>query len=85
MLSARYGWLAATNYLEPDSDQTQAGEYRVDYAVLGLRYTFDDFRRMIFANVRLNSDLDADGAPRSDVYAVGLRWDLSTRGWHQAE
>ncbi len=81
-LSRRLWFVGGYNILEPDSDQVQAGDYRVKYAVAGLRYTFEDFRRMIFANVRFNDGVDADGTPQATVYTVGVRWDLSKRGWH---
>jgi len=72
------------NILEPDSDQVQAGDFRVRYAMLGLRHTFGDkgFRFMVFANVRLNDGRNAAGTHLSNVYTIGVRWDLSKRGWH---
>jgi predicted porin len=81
-LSRRWWFAGGYNFLKPDSDQTQAGEYRVRYAVAEMRFTFDKFRRMLFANVRFNDDQDADGSSDSNVYTVGVRWDLSSRGWH---
>lgn len=80
-LTDRIWAVAGYNVLEPFSEEVQAREYRVRYAVLGLRYTFDDFRRMIFANVRLDDSRKADGTPGSNVFTVGVRWDLSKRGW----
>jgi hypothetical protein len=53
--------------------------------VAGLRFTFDDFRRMIFANVRVNDGLDADGSPQADIYTIGVKWDFSLRGWHASK
>lgn len=70
------------NALKPDSDQIQAGDYRVRYTVAGLRYTFNGFRQMIFANVQFDNGFNTDGAARSNVYTIGIRWDLSKRGWH---
>ena len=70
------------NILKPDGDQELAGDYRVRYGVAGLRYSFDGFRRMIFANVRIDDGRSAQGDRRSHVYTIGLRWDLSKRGWH---
>ena len=70
------------NILKPDSDQAQAGDFRISYAVFGLRYSLEDFRRMIWANVRINSGYAADGTPRGNVYTIGVRWDMSRRGWH---
>ena len=76
-------WLiGGYNVLEPDSDEVQARSYRVRYGILGLRYTFDDFRRMIFANVQIDDGVAADGTPVSNIYTIGVRWDLSKRGWH---
>ena len=69
---ATAGW----NRLKPDGDQTQAGAFKVDYGVLGIRYSFQDFRQMIFANVRFENGSTQDGKMASDVYTIGVRWDL---------
>lgn len=73
------------NVLEPDANDVQAREYRVRYSIAGLRYSFDDFRRMIYANVRIDDSLNADGTPGSDVFTIGIRWDMSKRGWHRSD
>ena len=72
------------NAMEPDRNEVLARDYRVRYAVAGLRYSLDDFRRMIFVNARIDDSLNADGTPGSDVFTIGIRWDLSTRGWHRS-
>jgi outer membrane protein N len=81
-LSDRLWFSGGYNLLEPDSDQILAGDYRIKYSVLGFRYTFDNFRRMIFANAKINSSRRADGSDESNIYTIGVRWDLSGRGWH---
>ncbi len=73
------------NRLKPDSDQAQARDYRVRYAVLELRYSFAAFRRLIFANVKFNKGAQADGTPDANVYTIGLKWDLSKHGWHRSQ
>lgn len=79
-------WLVGGyNVLEPDSDQIQAGDFRIRYALLGLRYSFEDFRRMLWANVRINDGLNADGTPRANIYTIGFRWDMSKRGWRMSQ
>ena len=81
----KYLWLVGGyNTLESDSNQAQAGDFRVRYAMLGLRHTFDndDFRFMLWANVRINDGRNAAGTDLSNVYTIGIRWDLSKRGWH---
>jgi predicted porin len=68
------GW----NYLEPQHGEEQAGSYVLRYAVLGLRYTFKDFQRMIYANIRFDSSrLNSDNNEElSNVYTIGVRWDF---------
>jgi len=78
----RLWFVGGYNTLEPDSDQDQARSYRIRYAVAGLRYTFEDFRRMIYVNVRFDDSIDADGTPGGNIYTIGVRWDLSKLGWH---
>ena len=68
--------VAGWNILEPDSSQAQAGPYKIDYGVLGIRYSFEDFRQMIYANARLESSVEQDGRERGNVYTIGVRWDL---------
>ncbi len=66
------GW----NFLEPDSSETQAGAFKTKYGVLGVRYSFQEFRQMLFANMRLESGTLQDGSPLGNVYTIGVRWDL---------
>lgn len=66
------GW----NYLKPADDQTQAGAYRINYGVLGVRYTFRDFARMVYVEARLDDSSNADGSDMGNVFTVGLRWDF---------
>jgi outer membrane protein N len=66
------GW----NKLRPDGSETQAGAYNIDYGVIGLRYSFQGFRQMIFANVRLESSTLQDSTELGNVYTIGVRWDL---------
>ena len=66
------GW----NRLEPDSGEVQAGDYKVDYGVVGVRYSFEGFRQMIFANARLESSTTQNGLELDNVYTIGARWDL---------
>jgi len=66
------GW----NKLEPDSSEVQAGDFNVDYGVIGVRYSFQGFRQMVFANARLESSMATDGLELGNVYTIGVRWDL---------
>jgi len=68
------GW----NLLQPLHDQKQAGAYKRQYAVVGLRYTFKDFQRMIYANIRHdNSKLSSDSSKDvGNTYTIGVRRDV---------
>lgn len=65
------GW----NSLKPNDNQLQAGDYEIKYGVLGLRYSFKQFNRMLYANVRFDeSTSTAGGEKLSNTYTVGIRW-----------
>jgi len=66
------GW----NWLGPDADQEQAGEYEIKYGVLGIRYSFDEFRRMIYTNIQFSGGSKASGESASNFYTIGVRWDF---------
>ncbi|KPK07947.1 MAG: hypothetical protein AMJ64_05075 [Betaproteobacteria bacterium SG8_39] len=66
------GW----NWLQPDRGQPLAGQYRVKYGVLGLRYSIKEFRRLIFLEARYDKSRNADGTPIGDSAAFGIRWDF---------
>ena len=68
--------VAGWNILEPDSDQTQAGDFNVKYGVIGIRYSFKRFQQMLYANIRLESSQLTDGSRTNNVYTIGVRWDL---------
>ena len=68
--------VAGWNKLEPDASETQAGAFRIDYGVLGIRYSFDGFEKMIFANVRFESGKTQLGLELGNVYTIGVRWDI---------
>ncbi len=68
--------IGGLNTLEPYKDQLRAKEYRIRYGVLGLRYSFDAFRQMLYTEIRLDNSLSAAGERLGNVYTVGVRWDL---------
>ncbi len=70
--------LAGLNQLVPDSDQPEAGEYRLDYRVFGARYLFDGFSRMIYLESRINYGRNEDGTVDDDQLILGVRWGFDT-------
>ena len=70
-------WLTGGgNYLDPDDDDPDGGEYQIRYLVLGVRYTFDSFNRMLYAEWRNDQGTLVDGTGRGNEFTVGFRWDF---------
>ena len=66
------GW----NVLRPDSDAALAGDFRVQYGVIGLRYAPDGFQNMVYANYRLDGGRLADGTQLDNTFTIGVRWNF---------
>ncbi len=66
------GW----NLLRPDADQDLAGDYRIRFGVLGLRYALKDFDRYVYANLRSEGSRNQDGSGPGNVLTVGVRWNF---------
>lgn len=66
------GW----NLLKPKSDQNQAGEYSLRYGVVGLRYSFEGFHKMIYTEIKIDDSQNADGTAPGSIATLGVRWDL---------
>ena len=71
-----YWLVAGYNWLFPDKDETQAGQYELKYGVIGLRYSIDDFKRLVYAELRLDNTISENGEELGDIYTVGMRWDF---------
>jgi predicted porin len=72
----RWWMVGGANWLLPDDEQEQAKEYEIKYMVLGLRYTFDGFHRMLYAEWRYDQGTLADGTPNENEFTMGVRWDF---------
>jgi predicted porin len=77
-LADRWWLVGGWNYLEPYSKSDQAGDFILRYAVLGLRFTFKDFQRMIYANIRFDKSRTSseNNIELGNVYTIGVRWDF---------
>ena len=70
-------WLiGGVNALEPDADDPDSGMYRERYAVLGGRYSFDSFKRMVYVEYRIDEGRRFDGGRNKDELTIGVRWDF---------
>ena len=72
----RKGLSKGLNAIEPDQDDPDVGEFRVRYAVVGARYSFDSFKRMVYLEYRINEGRLTDGSRLKDEVTVGIRWDF---------
>jgi predicted porin len=73
---SRWWLVGGWNWLRPDADQEQAGDYELKFGVLGMRYSFDEFRRMLYANIQFSEGSTASGESTSNFFTVGVRWDF---------
>ena len=71
-----YWLVGGYNWLFPDEDEVQAGQYELLYGVIGLRYSIDDFKRLAYAEWRLDSTISEDGEQLGNIFTVGVRWDF---------
>ena len=71
-----YWLVGGYNWLLPDDDQIQAGQYELLYGVVGLRYSIDEFNRLAYAELRLDSTTTESGEDVGNVFTVGVRWDF---------
>ena len=75
-LFKEYWLVGGYNWLFPDADEVQAGQYELLYGVLGLRYSIDDFNRLAYAEWRIDSTISENGEELGHVFTIGVRWDF---------
>ena len=75
-LVKNYWLVAGYNWLIPDKGETQAGEYELLYGIVGLRYSIDEFNRLVYAEMRLDSTITESGEAVGNIFTVGIRWDF---------
>lgn len=73
-LRGRWWLTGGWNWLQPDAGQPLAGDFRIKYTLLGLRYSIKDFERYLYINARADRGLSQDGSGASNMLTVGLRW-----------
>jgi predicted porin len=71
-----YWLVAGYNWLFPDSDQIQVGEFELLYGIVGLRYSIDEFNRLAYAEWRLDSTTTENGDNLGNIFTIGVRWDF---------
>jgi outer membrane pore protein F len=75
-LTTKVWFVTGLNYLAPDSGETQAGQFNIRYAVLGLRYNLRELERTAYMEYQFNDGRAADGTKVGHVFTVGVRWDM---------
>jgi|GEM_PF-820646 len=71
-----YWLVGGYNWLVPDDDQVQAGEYELLYGIVGLRYSIDEFKRLAYAEWRIDSTVSESGERLGNIFTIGVRWDF---------
>ncbi len=75
-LTKGYWLVGGYNWLTPDDDQIQVGQYELLYGIIGLRYSIDDFDRLAYAEWRIDNTISENGEKLGDIFTVGVRWDF---------
>ena len=75
-ISDRWWIIGGGNYLKPTGDDPDAGEFEIKYVVLGARYTFRSFERMVFMEYKFSESRTVSGDPGKDELSLGVRWDF---------
>jgi hypothetical protein len=75
----RWWLIGGGNWFDPDNDDPEAGQYQVNYWVLGLRYTLDSLNRMLYVEYRHDNGELHDGTQRKSEITIGIRWDFGHR------
>ena len=75
-VSGNFWLVGGGNWLSPDDGETGVGDYEVQYGIMGLHYTFDSFRRMIYIEWRDDHGTLASGRSRDNEVTFGVRWDF---------
>jgi len=71
-----YWLVGGYNWLKPDEDEIQAGEYELLYGIVGLRYSIDEFNRLAYAEWRIDSTITESGENLGNIFTIGIRWDF---------
>jgi hypothetical protein len=75
-MTDRWWVIGGGNYLRPDDDEEDAGQFRIAYVVLGLRYTLRSFERMFYLEYKIDYGRTVDGRSGKDEVTIGIRWDF---------
>ena len=68
---------AGGNYLKPDKDM--AGDYLLQYLVIGSSYTFNE-KINLFVEIKLDDSFNMDGSPgREDIIGFGMFYNISSK------
>lgn len=75
-LIKKYWLVGGYNWLTPDEEEVQAGQYELLYGVIGLRYSIDEFNRLAYAEWRIDNTTNESGDDVGDIFTIGIRWDF---------
>lgn len=72
----RWWLVGGGNWFSADDRDPQAGLYKVDEKIVGLRRTIDSFNRMFYMEYQFNDSSGFSGDPSDDAFTIGFRWDF---------
>ena len=76
LFSPRWRAIGGANYLRPDNDDPQAGQYEISSIIFGLQWAYGDtsFRNMLYVEGELRGGRNFDGSPQDNALTLGIRY-----------
>ena len=72
----RWWLVGGGNWFNADDRDPQAGKYRIDQTIIGMRRTIDSFHRMLYLEYLISNGSSFAGDPNDDQFTMGIRWDF---------
>ena len=75
-INKRIRAVAGANYLDPDKNDPDAGQYKIRAGILGMQYTYRDIKigDIIYFEMELRGGRQVDGARSENAYTLGFRY-----------
>ena len=76
-VSDRFRVIGGANVLEPDDNDSNAGQYEIRSAILGLQYNYASdatYGDILYLEVELRGGRNVDGSKQDNAFTVGARY-----------
>ena len=76
LFNPRWRAIGGANYLSPDENDPQAGQYDIRSIIFGLQWAYGDasFGNMVYVEGELRGGRNFDGSPQENALTIGVRY-----------